>query len=96
MGVTEVHPGSNLRSSRSTSTEKLFYAPAFVIGFGDGRHDRPFRYPDARGPGQTRKSAELAYERGRQFGVLWRDKPMTNLAQMKAALARLHIEKVIT
>lgn len=86
----------NLTGRMSASTERLFYSPAFVIGFGDGRADKPFRYPDAKGPNTHLRSSHLAYERGRQFGVLWRGRSIANLTEMKEALADFHRRQIIT
>ncbi len=86
----------NLTGRISASTERLFYSPAFVIGFRDGRNDLPFSYPSAKGPNPHLRSAQLAYERGRQFGVLWRGKSVVDLSAMKGALAEMHRQKIIT
>ena len=82
----------NLTGRKSTSTERLFYSPAFVVGFGDHRAERPFRYPDhARGPGLHLRSAQLAYERGRQFSAwLGPRRDVTNLTALKDSLAAAH------
>lgn len=88
---------TNILQPRGISTEKLFYSPAFVLGFRDARAGNPFRYPDgAPGPKPHIRSAQLAYERGRQFGALWGSRPVTNLSKMKKALARFHSQRLIT
>ena len=86
----------NLTAKCSASTDRLFYSPAFVLGFRAGRMGNAFRYPDAKGPNPHLRSAQLAYERGRQFGALWRGKSSTNPTEMKAALEDLHRRRIIT
>lgn len=85
----------NLTEPRGASTERLFYSPSFVLGFGDARAARPFRYPDRAGPNPHKRSGQIAYERGRQFAILWGDRPVTDLSAMLAALADFHIQRAI-
>lgn len=67
---------NNLQANKTTSTEKLFYSPAFIIGFGDRCAGRVFRYPNkAKGPGRGEKSRQLAYERGRQYAAFLESSP---------------------
>jgi hypothetical protein len=88
---------SNIVSPKGATTERLFYSTAFVVGFGDASAGRPFRYPiDARGPNPGLRSAQIAYERGRQFAVLWAGRSVTDLGAMKAALQTYHDERIIT
>ncbi|CAA2142762.1 hypothetical protein [Hyphomicrobium sp. ghe19] len=88
---------TNASRPMSTTTDALFYSPAFVIGFGDGYAGKRFIYPEGkRGPNPHLRSAQLAYERGRQFGVLWRGRSVADLTAMKAALQAFHDERLIT
>ena len=86
----------NLRADRTTSTDRLFHSPAFVVGFGDVLAGRPFRYPGVAGAERTEKSARLDYERGRQFGVMWRRRPVFGLSAMKRYLQKLRNDGSIT
>ncbi len=89
---------SNVIGPKGTTTERLFYAPAFIIGFGDHRAERPFRYPErARGPNSHLRSAQLAYERGRQFSAwIGPRRDVMDLASLKASLAAAHRDGIIT
>lgn len=54
----------------STPIEKLFFSAAFRRGVEDYRHNLPFKYPEfCCGPNPSVKSAQLAYETGRQFAA---------------------------
>lgn len=62
----------NLTNPRWHGTDALLQSPAFICGFGDAKAGRPFLYPvKCRGPNNSRRSAEIAYERGRHFAALW-------------------------
>ncbi|WP_020591435.1 hypothetical protein [Kiloniella laminariae] len=53
-----------------TSVDKLYRSPAFQQGYEDYRRGLPFRYPQkCKGPNPGQKSAEQAYETGRQFAA---------------------------
>lgn len=88
---------NNFSRPMATTTDRLFYSQAFVIGFRDGRGGKRFVYPKgASGPNPHLRSAELAYERGRQFAVLWAGRSVADLGAMKAALQAYHNEGLIT
>ena len=83
---------SNVIEGHVHSTDVLFYSPAFVLGFRDQRAGNKFSYPEnAKGPNNHYRSAQIAYERGRQFSVLWGRRPVSNLTAMKLELDLLHI-----
>lgn len=78
------------------SNDALFYSRAFIRGFSDKKAGRAFDPPEDGGPlaGKFR-SAHFAYERGRQFAVLWGDRPVSNLTAMKDALLKFHQDGLI-
>ncbi|WP_162938176.1 hypothetical protein [Kiloniella sp. EL199] len=67
------YSGSSSRNSRvfiTTSVDKLYRSEAFQQGYEDYRRGLPFDYPKrCKGPNPSLKSAELAYETGRQFAA---------------------------
>lgn len=84
----------NITKPRGHGTDALFHSPAFIMGFGDYRAGRAFKYPEARGPHGGRRSSEIAYERGRQFGALWAGKPVAIKAMLEG-LERAHRDRII-
>ncbi len=64
---------SSYRNSKvfiTTSVDRLYRSEAFQQGYEDYRRGLPFDYPKrCKGPNPSRKSAELAYETGRQFAA---------------------------
>lgn len=81
--------GVNLVPVRSVGSDRLFHSRAFVMGYSDCRWGRKFReVKEGLGPGKTIRSAQLAYERGRQFSVVWGDRPF-DIALMIAELKRV-------
>lgn len=86
----------NVIKPRGHGTDALFYSSAFVRGFSDGGAGSPFRcLQGAAGPNSGSRSAEMAYERGRQFAVLWSGRPVSNLTRMIEALAQARAERLI-
>jgi hypothetical protein len=66
----------NLTAISLTGADKLFHSPAFVAGFSDQRAGRKFRGDIlVDGPTRSYRSSQLAYERGRQFSILWGRQP---------------------
>ena len=79
--------GSNLVVIAKAGADKLFHSPAFVAGFSDQRAGRKFRRNvPLTGPTRSYRSGQLAYERGRQFSILWGRQPF-NTPKMIDALS---------
>ncbi|WP_085907517.1 hypothetical protein [Kiloniella majae] len=63
-------PSCNSQVFITTSVDKLYRSDAFQQGYEDYRRGLPFDYPRrCKGPNPSLKSAELAYETGRQFAA---------------------------
>ena len=63
-------PQCNHQRFVRTSLDSLYNSAAFRKGFEDYRSNRPFHYPAfLPGPTPTIKSAQIAYETGRQFAA---------------------------
>lgn len=63
-------PRGNSKGFIVTSVDQLFRSDAFQKGYEDYRCGLPFQYPQkCKGPNPGQKSAEQAYETGRQFAA---------------------------
>jgi len=68
----------NFVATRTIGSDRLFHSRAFILGFGDKAHGRGWRDVEAgMGPSKTLRSAQLAYERGRQFNIIWGSRPFS-------------------